>query len=87
MAGALSHSHVLVFLLVFSQLISLNAVPVTRIGKLMHGHQVHLVSQNTHMLATVEKWDVQTIARRMDVELNDYPGSGANNRHTPRPPQ
>ncbi len=38
-------------------------------------------------LATVEKWDVQTIARRMDVELNDYPGSGANNRHTPRPPQ
>ena len=23
-------------------------------------------------------------ARRVEVELNDYPGSGANNRHTPR---
>lgn len=23
--------------------------------------------------------------RRVDVELNDYPGSGANNRHTPIP--
>lgn len=31
-------------------------------------------------------WKVETTARRMGVELNDYPGSGANNRHTPRPP-
>lgn len=27
----------------------------------------------------------QRVIRRMDVELNDYPGSGANNRHTPTP--
>lgn len=23
---------------------------------------------------------------RMDIEINDYPPSGANNRHTPKPP-
>ncbi|KAK4768115.1 hypothetical protein SAY87_003256 [Trapa incisa] len=22
---------------------------------------------------------------RLDIEINDYPGSGANNRHNPRP--
>ncbi|KAL4633665.1 uncharacterized protein LOC142630700 [Castanea sativa] len=79
-------SPLLVLLLVFSQLISLNAVPVTRTGNLMHGHQVHLVSQNTHMLATEEKWDEQIFSGRMEFELHDYPGSGANNRHTPKPP-
>lgn len=27
------------------------------------------------------------IIRRMDAELNDYPGAGANNHHTPGHPQ
>ncbi|KAJ1285931.1 hypothetical protein BS78_03G314900 [Paspalum vaginatum] len=26
------------------------------------------------------------VAARMDIEVNDYPGSGANNRHEPRSP-
>uniref|UniRef100_A0A3Q7JBR5 Uncharacterized protein n=1 Tax=Solanum lycopersicum TaxID=4081 RepID=A0A3Q7JBR5_SOLLC len=26
------------------------------------------------------------VIRRMDTEVNDYPGSGANNRHTPGHP-
>ncbi|KAJ3676609.1 hypothetical protein LUZ60_004021 [Juncus effusus] len=29
---------------------------------------------------------VHKIKERMDVEINDYPGSGANNRHDPRNP-
>lgn len=30
-------------------------------------------------------WVGQNMEGRIDVELNDYPGSGANNRHTPIP--
>lgn len=37
-------------------------------------------------VAAGEKWEEQTLAGRMDVELHDYPGTGANNRHTPKPP-
>ena len=29
---------------------------------------------------------IQEEERRMELELNDYPGSGANNRHDPRSP-
>lgn len=31
-----------------------------------------------------KNWEVKTIIGRMNVEVNDYPGSGANNRHTPK---
>lgn len=29
--------------------------------------------------------EMKLIRGGLDVELNDYPGSGANNRHTPKP--
>lgn len=34
------------------------------------------------------KWpqDESTVLERMDLELHDYPPSGANGRHTPRVP-
>lgn len=31
-------------------------------------------------------WEEPTITERMDLELHDYPPSGANGRHTPRSP-
>ena len=32
-----------------------------------------------------ENMEGERIVRRMGIELNDYPGSGANKRHTPNP--
>lgn len=31
--------------------------------------------------------DEEAKIQRMDIEINDYPGSGANDRHTPKPPE
>ncbi|XP_048329930.2 uncharacterized protein LOC125422412 isoform X1 [Ziziphus jujuba] len=88
MAASDTLLRLLVILLGFSHLISLNAIPATRIGSLMHGPSVHdQVTEKTNQMAAKESfWDEQaTINGRMDVELHDYPGSGANNRHTPKP--
>ncbi|XVF50109.1 hypothetical protein PTKIN_Ptkin04bG0069000 [Pterospermum kingtungense] len=72
----------LVVLLGLSHIIGFNAVPVTRIGSLMHGPQV---PENYHLVTAEKTSEAQIIEGRMFLELNDYPGSGANNRHTPRP--
>ncbi|OIW15419.1 hypothetical protein TanjilG_32658 [Lupinus angustifolius] len=34
----------------------------------------------------IQHWEEPTITERMDLELHDYPPSGANGRHTPRSP-
>ncbi|XVF54326.1 hypothetical protein PTKIN_Ptkin05aG0172200 [Pterospermum kingtungense] len=75
----------LVVLLGLSHIICLNAVPVTRTESLMHGLQLHQVAENGLLVTAEKSSEAQIIEGRMDVELNDYPGSGANNRHTPRP--
>ncbi|KAK6249984.1 hypothetical protein QUC31_007462 [Theobroma cacao] len=75
----------IVVLLGLYHIVCLNAVPITRIGSLTHGAQVHQVPENTHLVAAEKSSEAQIIKGRMVVELNDYPGSGANNRHTPRP--
>ncbi|XP_059640952.1 uncharacterized protein LOC132283079 [Cornus florida] len=75
----------LVVLLCLALLNCFNAVPITRTKSLMHGIHGHdEVLKNTQMVNAVKRCGVETMKGRMDVELNDYPGSGANNRHTPR---
>ncbi|KAJ7978436.1 putative Transmembrane protein [Quillaja saponaria] len=83
MAGTLFH--LLVILLGLTSITCLKAVPVTRSDSLMHGSQVLGVPENTHQVSSERIWEEKTIADRMDLELHDYPGSGANNRHTPKP--
>ncbi|EAY76263.1 hypothetical protein OsI_04198 [Oryza sativa Indica Group] len=36
--------------------------------------------------AAAEERDLDEVAARMVIEVNDYPGSGANNRHDPKSP-
>lgn len=40
-----------------------------------------------HKSESMEMVEDELFERRMEFEINrDYPGSGANNRHTPNPP-
>ncbi|KAF4357873.1 hypothetical protein CsatB_017647 [Cannabis sativa] len=90
MAAARTLISLLVILLGFSHLLCSNAIPLTRNERLMmqNGVQAHLPTA-TNNLAKAENivWeaDETIIPERMGVELHDYPGSGANNRHTPKP--
>ncbi|CAK9312274.1 unnamed protein product [Citrullus colocynthis] len=83
MAAATHFLRLLVIFLGLYNLLSSNAVPTSRSVSLMHGsHPILHVSSNTHMVTATEE---EVSHGRMVVALNDYPGSGANNRHTPRP--
>ncbi|KAJ6411591.1 hypothetical protein OIU84_008218 [Salix udensis] len=77
------------FLLLSSLVYWSDSFPMKRIGIQVHGHdQVRpIILEGTHMVLQSRKKDQDDHAGhgRKIVELNDYPGSGANNRHTPRP--
>ncbi|XP_022844956.1 uncharacterized protein LOC111368026 [Olea europaea var. sylvestris] len=81
----------LVILLCLFYLVCHNgAIPVMRSGSLgslrvkkSQGDEITESAQN--MESEEQNLSLEGIKRRIDAELNDYPGSGANNRHTPRP--
>ncbi|KVE43983.1 uncharacterized protein LOC112505400 [Cynara cardunculus var. scolymus] len=58
------------------------AIPISRTTNLMDGGSLK-DSTNIHLDHVKESWKIET--ERMTLEVNDYPGSGANNRHTPKP--
>ncbi|KAM7484375.1 hypothetical protein LguiA_000384 [Lonicera macranthoides] len=84
----------LLILLVFSQLISFNAVPTSGIRNLLHESQYIPSYVNTHQRVAMEtgEEDVIVITNKGRMELEnkeyniDYEGPSANGHHTPKPP-
>ncbi|XP_011047178.1 PREDICTED: uncharacterized protein LOC105141608 isoform X2 [Populus euphratica] len=73
------------FLLISNLVYGSNSISTRRTGRQVHGHdQVRPILEDTH-LSKKKDHDEHIAHGRKIVELNDYPGSGANNRHTPRP--
>ncbi|XP_051116703.1 uncharacterized protein LOC127241605 [Andrographis paniculata] len=69
---------VFVVALCFSCLVFMNgAVPITRSSNMMDKPRLD------EPVETLFLEDMK-VERRMEMEVTDYPGSGANNRHTPR---
>nr|DAD31279.1 TPA_asm: hypothetical protein HUJ06_010130 [Nelumbo nucifera] len=81
--------HLLVILLGFSHLISLNAVPIRRTRDILSFTRVLPASDNnTHRhqeASTEESWEEKFMSDRIDLEKNDY-APVANGRHTPPKP-
>ncbi|KAG1334457.1 hypothetical protein COCNU_03G005760 [Cocos nucifera] len=83
----LSSFHGLVIVLAFSHLIHFShAVPSTRSQRMMEETGNHGAVTETAQIINVDAFeDIRN--ERMDLEINDYAGSSANDRHTPRPPE
>ncbi|KAG8078278.1 hypothetical protein GUJ93_ZPchr0007g3867 [Zizania palustris] len=68
-----------------------SSVPLSRSLSLMN-HQTSASGleapavQVVAAAAAAEGRNLGEVAARMDIEVNDYPGSGANNRHDPKSP-
>ncbi|XP_057516156.1 uncharacterized protein LOC130797558 [Amaranthus tricolor] len=80
---------VLVIVLGFSSIIKANAVPSTRAKRLMHDNLANVKASMSFYKGGIEALmhdEGEIMERKMrEIEVQDYPGSGANNRHTPRP--
>nr|XP_010922887.1 uncharacterized protein LOC105046088 isoform X2 [Elaeis guineensis] len=56
------------------------------LGSLALGNQEPPLPEATDQVMVREVRMMEEEIARMDIESNDYPGSGANNRHDPRSP-
>ncbi|PWA62905.1 hypothetical protein CTI12_AA245220 [Artemisia annua] len=81
-----SSTRFIVLLLALFLLVStFNAIPISRTINLNDQESLE-VSRNTRSEnIEAERWDESMLSRRMAISTNDYPGSGANDSHTPLP--
>ncbi|KAM4110190.1 hypothetical protein ACB094_03G176000 [Castanea mollissima] len=87
MAGNNLHLLLIVLILVFSNFFFLDAVPIFPRGRnLLHASQDIVASRSIHRASTKQPEEEELTHGRNDLEFTDYPGSGANNHHTPTPP-
>ncbi|XAR65487.1 hypothetical protein NMG60_11009629 [Bertholletia excelsa] len=85
MAMEVPFLNVLVLLLSFQYLILLNAVPVAGTRNLMFDSDVYQVSKKTHSENPKQSLMEERASTKIEVELHDYSGPGANPKHTPPP--
>ncbi|ONK62799.1 uncharacterized protein A4U43_C07F8260 [Asparagus officinalis] len=72
-------------LLCCSYLVSLNAAPLSR--KSISGYNQQGASAQEAMTTDQMATEEEAFGEgRMSLEVDDYPGSGANNRHDPKSP-
>ncbi|KAK9107564.1 hypothetical protein Syun_023575 [Stephania yunnanensis] len=92
--AATSH-HLLLVLYVSSQIISMSSVPISigLFGAILIAGSINQMQGTQTQILVASEDIIQGMGEeeswgngRMDLESNDYPGSGANNRHLPRPP-
>ncbi|KAL8261290.1 hypothetical protein R6Q59_025339 [Mikania micrantha] len=77
-----SHQKLLILILGFSMLVStFTAIPnFSRTMNLIDEGSLDQTHENPEDI-----WEGMRLPRRMDMSTNDYPGSSANDRHTPMP--
>ncbi|CDP00346.1 unnamed protein product [Coffea canephora] len=75
--------HLLVTFLALSFLLPLNALPTSRKMHLLYEKRAIQGLDGINKIKNAEVARDDITSRRMDVQVNDYPGPGANNRHTP----
>uniref|UniRef100_A0A0E0JQ86 Uncharacterized protein n=1 Tax=Oryza punctata TaxID=4537 RepID=A0A0E0JQ86_ORYPU len=65
-----------------------SSVPLSRSMSLRnHQESVSALEAPVQVVAAAaEERNLDEVAARMVIEVNDYPGSGANNRHDPKSP-
>ncbi|XP_042058936.1 uncharacterized protein LOC121803320 [Salvia splendens] len=85
---AVGRRQLAVLLLLLFLVVSSTAVPASRSLKTIK-NQVLLGRFHVQDVSDIENDDVMMVSlleRRMNIELTDYPGTGANNNHDPKPP-